>query len=142
MRDVAMMCSFLSNKGREDGRGRKGSVSVGIASGRRTLSAGERERDVRTSEGASCHLSISLAFAAFFFFPPLHLFTQIVFTSTPHPFFFKSCIPPLRTRATVVEAPEREDEASKFQISFPCLGAVRVSAVSFHLLYNNSAVYT
>lgn len=51
----------------------------------------------------------------------------------------RSCV---RARAAVAEAPVREDEASEFQISFPCLRAVRVSAVTFHLLYNNSAVYT
>lgn len=84
---------FLSNKGSGDGRGRKGSVSVGIASGRRTLSAGERERGREKRETfvwvkvhPVTYQSPSPRERFAVFFPPLHLFTQIVFASTPHPF--------------------------------------------------------
>lgn len=62
--------------------GRKESVSVGIASGHHTLSAGVEEHPVTYQS-----LVFRLYLLCCFF---IHLFTQIVFPSTP--LLFKLCI--------------------------------------------------
>ena len=132
-------CAFLSNKGKEGLGGRKGSVSVGIALGHHTLSARERERERerQKSRGASCHPSIStllvLFISPFFCFFPLHLFTQIVSPSTFPAFQLMHCS--MWTHVIVVETRERGRWGLQTPNLSLCLQAVKVVAVTFHLLY-------
>ena len=128
-------CAFLSNKGKEGLGGRKGSVSVGIALGHHTLSARERERerDRRVEEHPVTHQSPLFWFYLFHRFFSLHLFTQIVSPSTFPAFQLMHCS--MWTHVIVVETRERGRWGLQTPNLSLCLQAVKVVAVTFHLLY-------
>lgn len=110
---------------------------MGIASGHHTLSAGDRD----TSEWSRILSPINLSSSGFYLLCcfSLHLFTQIVFPLTL--LLFKLCISQYECMSLLWKLKRGDNEASKLQMSFR-LQAVRVTAVSFYLLYNNHSVYT
>lgn len=109
---------------------------MGNASGHHTLSARDRDTEWRRILSP-----INLSSSGFYLLCcfSLHLFTQIVFPLTL--LLFKLCISQYECMPLLWKLKRGDNEASKLQMSFG-LQAVRVTAVSFYLLYNNHCVYT
>lgn len=130
-------CAFLSNKGKEGWEEERRVYPWASLQGI-TLWVPERERDRRVEEHPVTYQSPLFWFYLFHVFFR-HLFTQIVSPSTFPAFQLMHCS--VWTHVIVVETRERGRWGLQTpNLSF-CLQAVKVVAVTFHLLYNNSTVY-
>lgn len=117
--------------------GRKESVSEGVASGHQTVSAREREWRILSPINLS---SLGFIYFTLFavFFPPTPVYTNCV-PSTPLLYAYYAL---LSMNPCYCSGLTRGGQCGLKTSNLFLSLAVRVTAVSFHLLYNNCTVYT